>query len=187
MEPSFSFVEYHEFLDVLLQPFHSFKQKAECHVNKRARRYFRKRFGDGEAETFEFHDGEVETYEFGVEQHLEYEEEFSAIFERFQQSGECQSGTRRCFNQRLETDAGHEPKSSSEYCQARQQEDTQNADTWKQEKRSGSWDSNSVWKQMRGVETHMNRSKMAFRYMQISNHQYLGKVFQNLQKKLGTT
>ena len=40
---------------------------------------------------------------FCVAQPLEYEEEFSA---------KCQSGTRRCFNQRLETDARHESKSS---------------------------------------------------------------------------
>ena len=49
VEPSSSFVEYHEFL----------KQKAECHVKERARRYFRRRFGDGEAETYEFDDGDV--------------------------------------------------------------------------------------------------------------------------------
>ena len=36
----------------------------------------------------------------------------------------------------------------AEHCQARQQEDTQNADTWKQDKRSDSSDSPSVWKQM---------------------------------------
>ena len=40
---------------------------------------------------------------------------------------------------------------------------------------------------MRGVETHMNRSKMEFHTMQISKHQFLGKVVQNLQKKLGIT
>ena len=90
-EPSSSFVEYHEFLFVLLHPFLSFKLKAECHVKERTRRYFRRMFGDGEAETFEF----------GVAQPLEYEEEFSARFERFQQPGECQSETRRCFKQRL--------------------------------------------------------------------------------------
>ena len=33
----------------------------------------------------------------------------------------------------------------------------------------------------------MNKSKMEFRFMQISYHQYKGKVFQNLQKNLGTT
>ena len=36
---------------------------------------------------------------------LEYEEEFSARFGRFQQPAECESGTRRCFDQHLETDA----------------------------------------------------------------------------------
>ena len=73
---------------------------------------FRRRFGDGEVETFEFGDGEAETYEFGVAQLLEYEEEFSGRIERFQQPSEFQSGTRRCFNQRLETDSRHEAKSS---------------------------------------------------------------------------
>ena len=71
------------------------------------------------------------------------------------------------------------------HSQARQQEGTQNADTWKQEKRSDSSGSTSVWKQMLGVETHMNSSKMEFRNMQIASHQYLGKVFQNVQKKFG--
>ena len=50
MEPSSSCVEYHEFLDVLLPPFLSFKQRAECYVKERARRYFRRKFGDGKAE-----------------------------------------------------------------------------------------------------------------------------------------
>ena len=81
-------------------------------------------------------------------------------------------------------DTNHHPAVLS---QARQQEGTQHADTWKQEKRSGSSDSTSVCIHMPGVETHMIRSKMEFRNVQISDHQQLRKVFQNLQKRLGTT
>ena len=44
--------------------------------------------------------------------------------------------------------------------------------------------STSVGQLMRGVETPMNRPKMEFRNMPISNCQYLGKVFQNLQKEV---
>ena len=50
----------------------------------------------------------------------------------------------------------------AECSQVRQQEDTQIEDTWKQQKRSDS--------------SHSTR-KMVFRNMQISNYQYLGKVF----------
>ena len=73
------------------------------------------------------------------------------------------------------------------YSEVRQQEDTQNPNTWKQQSRSDSSDSSVIWKQMRGMEIHMNRSKIEFHNMQISSHQCLGKVFQNLQKKLGIT
>ena len=75
---------------------------SECHVKERARRYFQKRFGDGEAET----------YEFGVVQPLEYEEEVSARFGRFQQTGDAKAEQSGVFNQRLETDVRHEPRSS---------------------------------------------------------------------------
>ena len=71
------------------------------------------------------------------------------------------------------------------HSQARQQEDVQIADTWKQERRSDSSDSTSVWKQMRGVDAHINRSKMEFRNMQISNHQYFGKGFPQFAKEVG--
>ena len=53
MRPSPSFFEYHEFLDVFLQPF-SFKQRAECHVQGSSGKYFWRRFGSCETETAEF-------------------------------------------------------------------------------------------------------------------------------------
>ena len=55
------------FLDVFLQS-SSLKQKAKCHVKKRARRYW---FTDGKAETYDFVEGQTETYGFGVAQPLE--------------------------------------------------------------------------------------------------------------------
>ena len=47
--------------------------------------------------------------------------------------------------------------------------------------------STSVGQLTRGVDTYMNKPKVEFCNMQISSHQYLGKVFQILQKKLGIT
>ena len=64
------------------------------------------------------------------------------------------------------------------YSQVRQQEGTQNADTWKPETRSDLSDSSTIC---------FHRSKMEFHNMQISHHQYLGKVFHHFQKKLGIT
>ena len=66
----------------------------------------------------------------------------------------------------------------------RQQDNTQHVN---QGRRSDTSDSTSVWQQTRGEETHMNRPKIELCNMLISNYEYLGQVFQNLQKKLGTT
>ena len=68
--------------------------------------------------------------------------------------------------------------------QVRQQDNTRNVN---QGRRSDTSDSTSVSQQLRGEETHMNRPKIDFCSMQISNYEYLGQVFQNLQSKLGTT
>ena len=179
MGPSSSFVEYHEFLDVLLQSFLSFKQQAECHVKERARRYFRRRIGDGEAEIYEFGDGEAETYEFGVAPLLSSHDlrDFNNPVNAKAEQGGVSTSVWKQMRDRSPNPAMHS--------QARQQ------DTEMQipgnRKRSDSSDSPSAWKHMRGVETRMNRSKMAFRNVQISNHQYLGKVFQHSQNNLGTT
>ena len=48
-------------------------------------------------------------------------------------------------------------------------------------------DSSGIWKQMRGADTQLNRSRMEFHNMQISSHQYLGKVFQNLRNRFEIT
>ena len=101
---------------------------------------FRRRFGDGEVETFEFGDGEAETYEFGVAQPLEYEENSledlndsnNPANAKAEQGGVSTSVWKQIRDTR---------QNPAEHSQARQQEDTQNADT----------DSTSVWKQMRGV------------------------------------
>ena len=68
--------------------------------------------------------------------------------------------------------------------QVRQQENTRYVN---QGRRSDTSDSTSVWQQTRGEETHMNRPKIELCNMLISNYEYLGQVFQNLQKILGTT
>ena len=69
-----------------------------------------------------------------------------------------------------------------EYSQVRRQENTQNADPWQQEDREESLSSTSTRKLVREVNT-----KKEFHDMRISNYQYLTKVFQSLQKKLGVT
>ena len=63
----------------------------------------------------------------------------------------------------------------AEHSQARQQQNTPNADSWKQEKRSDSSDSNRLWKQMRSVGTHMKKSETGFCNVQNPNQQNLGK------------
>ena len=67
-----------------------------------------------------------------------------------------------------------------QYSQVRRQENTQNADSWKQEERVESSSSTGTRKLVREVNT-----KEEFHYIRISNHQYLTnltKVFQHLQK-----
>ena len=102
--------------DVFLQPFLSFKHKAECHLKER---YFRRRFRDGEAET----------HEFGVAQPLEYElsDSNNLVNAKVEQGGVS------TFVWKQMRDTSQNP---SVHSPARQQEDTQNADTWKKEKRS---------------------------------------------------
>ena len=68
-------------------------------------------------------------------------------------------------------------QNSAEDSQVRQQENTQNANTWKQEKRSDSSDSTSVGQLTRGMDTHMNKPKMECRNMQVSKSSILGKGF----------
>ena len=64
----------------------------------------------------------------------------------------------------------------------RREENTQNADTWKQDNRSESSGSDGTRKLMRAVDT-----KIEFRNMKIPDHQNLTMVFQYLQKNLGIT
>ena len=83
MESSSLFVEHYEPSDVLLQPLISFKQKAartECHAEEGSRRNFQGKFGNGEAEIYEFGDGS---------RYVEYKERFSARYERFRKPREC--------------------------------------------------------------------------------------------------
>ena len=148
---SSSVAEYHEVLDVLLQPF-------LCHVEERARRFFKRRFGDGEAETNEF----------GVAQPLECEEEPSARHVRFQKTPENAKAEQGGVSSGIWKQMRDTSQNPAVYSQMRQQEDTQNANTGKQERRSDFSDSTGIWKQMRGVETHVNRAKMDFHNMQIS-------------------
>ena len=85
---------------------------------------FRRRFGDGEVETFEFGDGEAETYEFGVAQPLEYEENSledlndsnNPANAKAEQGGVSTSVWKQMRDTR---------PNPAEHSQARQQEDTQ--------------------------------------------------------------
>ena len=72
MEPFVLFVEHHEILDVLLQPFQSFSfwpsQEPESHVKKRPRTGFQRRFTDGKAKAYKSHRGKGKTHESSVSQ-----------------------------------------------------------------------------------------------------------------------
>ena len=68
-----------------------------------------------------------------------------------------------------------------EHSQVRRQENTQNADSWKQGDRDESSSSTNTRKLEREVNT-----KKEFQNMRISNLQYLTKVFQYFQKNLGS-
>ena len=67
------------------------------------------------------------------------------------------------------------------YSQMRRQENIQNADSWKHEDRAESSSSTGTRKLVREVNTKELHN------MRVSNHQYLTKVFQLFQKKLGIT
>ena len=69
-----------------------------------------------------------------------------------------------------------------DFSQVRRQENTQTADSWKQEERVESSSSTRTRKVVRQVNT-----KKEFHIMRISTHQYLTKVFQHLQINLGIT
>ena len=71
-------------------------------------------------------------------------------------------------------------QNAAEHSQVRQQEGTQNAESWKQEKKSDSSHSTGVRKQTRSVNKHMNRSVTEFRNMEIPNHHHLEKVYRHL-------
>ena len=163
----------------------SFSQ-TESRVKEGTRRYFRRRFGDGEAEIYEFGDGETKTYKFGVAQSVDCEEnspqDVSDSNSPENAKAEQGSASTSVWKQMQSTS-----QNPAEYYQVRKQEDAQNADAWKQEKRSDYSDTTSVWKQTRSVDTHMNRSQTQPRDMEIPNHRYFGKVLQILRKKLGTT
>ena len=74
----------------------------------------------------------------------------------------------------------------AEHCLVRKQESTQMAESWPQENKSESSHSTGVWKQTRGVDSHMNRSETEFRNMKIPKRHYTENVYHYLQKKLGT-
>ena len=75
----------------------------------------------------------------------------------------------------------------AEHSQVLKQESAQTAKSWKQEKKSESSHSTSTRKVVRGVDSHKNRLEKGFRYMEIRSRQFLEKVYQWLQRKLGTT
>ena len=170
MGPSPSSVEYHEFLDVFLQPF-SFKQKAECHVQESSEQYFQRGFGSGETETDAF----------GVKEPPECKENHP------QESGDPTSPGNQELDQSCVSSSGRKlTRNINQYpttCpQERRQDCTPSSSTRKLGRRDESSSSASARKLERGEDTHIGRSKMVFHNMQTSDHQYLEMVFKILRK-----
>ena len=66
------------------------KQRAQSAMSKRGQEGTSgESSANGEAQVNEFGDGEAETYYIGAVQHVEYEETFSARYERFRKPAEC--------------------------------------------------------------------------------------------------
>ena len=124
MESFASYVEYHEFLDVLLQPFLSFSfgsaQEPESHFKERPRRSFQRRFTDGES-----NQGEGKTHELGVTQLA-----FSVECE--EQTWKATANT-SSVNTRIRKVRRNTSKDSVETSQAWKQENAQNTEAWEQD------------------------------------------------------
>ena len=94
---SSSFVQYHESLDVLLQPFQPFSfwsdRKAERHVKERSRSDFQWMFTDGETEAND--SGEGETHQSAVTQPVECDGKSSAGFGTSGRPRECRRRARQ--------------------------------------------------------------------------------------------
>ena len=104
MEPSFSFVQHHEFHDVFLQQF-SFNAKAKHHVEKSSGKKDRRRTCGIK----------IMTSMFGIKK-PERESISQLGFGWFIQLGESRVGSEFCFNKRWETSAGkvQNPAASSQ-------------------------------------------------------------------------
>ena len=166
MEPSSSFVEYYEFLDVLLQPFLSVKQKAagtKCYVEEWA--------GDGTSRESSAmaKARSMNLVSYNVLRAKKDPPHDISDSDTPGNAKAAQGGVSTCTWKQMRDTSQYQYQ--AEHSQARQQENTQNADSWKQEKRSDSSDSIRLWKQMRSVVTHMNKSETKFRNVQNLNQQ----------------
>ena len=146
------------------QPFLSLKKKAECHVKESSRRYFQRRFGNGQ----------VEDNEFGVKKPPNKKDPLQDVSDSDSPWNlELEHGgvSSRC--RKLTPNTNPNP---TMYSQERQQADTQHARTWKQERRDELSNSASARRLERGEDIQMSRLEMEFRNMQISHYRYLEKV-----------
>ena len=104
MEPSSSFVQLHEFLDVFLQQF-PFEQKAKHHVEECSGKVIRRRTCDSEAEVGMF----------GVKKPAERKANLFVKFGCFRRPGESRVGLDVCFRECRETCARQGPVPSNEF------------------------------------------------------------------------
>ena len=100
--------------------------------------------------------------------------------------GNAQTGQRSVLTGiwKQRRDTGRNP---AEHSQVWQQDGSQIAESWKQEKKSESSHSTGTKKLVRGVDPHKNRSETKFRNMKIPSRHYLKKIYQKMRIKLGTT
>ena len=123
-------------------------------------------------------DGEVETHVSGVAHPVECEEEpFQDLSDSVKpENAEEEQGGVPISIKKLKRITSRDP---TEYSQVRRQENTRNADTWKQEDRDESSGSISARKPERAVHTRSD-----FQNMKITSYQYMTKVFRYQQKEV---
>ena len=171
-----------------------------CHVEKKKpRRYFRRRFGNGEAEACEF-DGGTETYEFGVGYHVlsTRMNSLASHFFRFKQKAEChvqREGKKVLLETSvLETMAktrdlriqvSHNFLSSEEEFSTRFERFTTTGRYFQSRNKAmfqpASGNRCEVWR-----HTWIGQ-RWSFATCRSQTINTMGRVFQNMQKKLGTT
>ena len=185
MESFAWYVEYHEFLDVFLQPFLSFSFGSSRNLKAVSKRGQEGASSDGSPMASPI---KAKARPMNLVSHSSHAQ-LSAKNRLVQDLGnpdnpgnattDMSSVSTRRWQQWRSTS-----KDPAEHSQAWKQENTQSTEAWEKDTRSKPSGSTGAWEQTRTVDSQ--DTKMEFRNMKIKNNQYMMmKVFQFLQKKLG--